>query len=254
MEQKFYYAKIFLFLECALLAFLGIFYFSCGDTLYVREADGNIAEFGATNDTGELTEGMAAVQVYTSQMDRIDTVGVMVSNYGQPLTSELHVRCEDITDGHLIAEQSFPAGELGINQYVYLDIPGGMEETRGNQVRITCTSSGTPGNAPTVLYNVENMLGHETAADNAGLSLSGSPLPGTMCIAVSGRNYVWTGPNYWKLVLLAAALLAAAYGVEAARAKKGKQTFFFGAVYILDKYSFLIRQLVQRSGASWSRC
>ena len=155
MEQKFYYIKVFLILECVLLVFLGIFYFSCGETLYVREADGNIAGFNATNDVGELTEGMAVAQVYTSQMDIVDTVGVMVSNYGQPLTSDLHIRCEDITDGHLIAEQTFPAETLGINQYVYLDIPGGMEELRGNQVKITCTSNGTSGNAPTVLYNIE---------------------------------------------------------------------------------------------------
>lgn len=246
MEQKFYYIKVFLILECVLLVFLGIFYFSCGETLYVREADGNIAGFNATNDVGELTEGMAVAQVYTSQMDIVDTVGVMVSNYGQPLTSDLHIRCEDVTDGHLIAEQTFPAETLGINQYVYLDIPGGMEELRGNQVKITCTSNGSAGNAPTVLYNVENKLENETVAANAQFTMDENILAGTMCIVVRGRNYVWTGPNYWKLVLLAAALLAVVCYIEAARAKKEKQTLLFGVIYILDKYNFLIKQLVQR--------
>lgn len=246
MKRKFYYTKVFLIIECALLVFLGIFYFSCGETLYVREADGNIAEFNATNDIGELTEGMTVEQIYTSQMDLIDAVGVMVSGYGQPLTSDLYIRCEDITDGHLIAEQTFAAGTLGINQYVYLIIPGGMEELRGNQVKITCTSNGTPGNAPTVLYNVENKLGNGAVARNASLLLNGTALAGTMCIAVQGRNYVWTGPNYWKLVLFAMALLAITYYIEATRAKKGKQTILFGAIHVLDKYNFLIRQLVQR--------
>lgn len=246
MEQKFYYIKVFLILECVLLVFLGIFYFSCGETLYVREADGNIAGFNATNDVGELTEGMAVAQVYTSQMDIVDTVGVMVSNYGQPLTSDLHIRCEDVTDGHLIAEQTFPAETLGINQYVYLDIPGGMEELRGNQVKITCTSNGSAGNAPTVLYNVENKLENETVAANAQFTMDENILAGTMCIVVQGRNYVWTGPNYWKLVLLAAVLLFAFCYIEAAHAKKGRQTLVFGGTHILEKYNFLIKELVRR--------
>ena len=33
MKQKSYYLKIFLIIECVLLIFLGIFYFSTGSTL-----------------------------------------------------------------------------------------------------------------------------------------------------------------------------------------------------------------------------
>lgn len=246
MNQKQNYIKIFLILECILLVFLGVFYFSCGETLYVREADGNIAEFYATNDIGELIEGMSVEQIYTSQMDLVDSIGVMVSNYGQPLSSELYIRCEDMSDGHLIAEGTFPSGELGINQYVYLNIPEGAPLLRDSPVKITCTSNGTPGNAPTVLYNVENMLENEDVAANAQLALSGNVLAGTMCISVQGRNYVWTGPNFWKLVLLAAVLLAVFYYIEVIRTKRGRQTLIFGGMNVLNKYNFLIKQLVQR--------
>ena len=246
MKQKCYYIKIFLALELILLVFLGIFYFSCGQALYIREADGNVDEFYATNDVGELTEGMSVEQIYTSQMDVIDAVGVMVSNYGRPLNGELCIRCEDALDGHFIAEQMFAADSLGINQYVYLEMPGGKEQPRGSQIKIICTSNGTAGNAPTVLYNVENKLENEHAGRNAKLLLNGIEQSGTMCFAVRGRSYVWTGPNYWKLVLAAALLLAAAYGIEAACAKAGKRTAFFGCLHVLHKYSFLIRQLVQR--------
>ncbi len=246
MKRKLCDKKFFFALELILFAFLGIFYFSCGQELYVRESDGNVDEFYATNDVGELTQGMSAAQIYTSQMDIIDAVGVMASNYGRDLTSEFYIRCEDVTDGHLLAEQTFAADTIGINQYVYLQIPGGIEEKRGNQVKITCASSGMPGNAPTVLYNIENKLENEDAARNAQMFINDGASAGTMCIAVKGRNYVWTGPNYWKLALLAASLLAVVYIMEAVRAKKGKATFLFGGMYVWDKYRFLIRQLVQR--------
>ncbi len=246
MKQKYYYAKIFLVLEFALFIFLGIFYFSCGQALYIRESDGNVDEFYATNDVGELTEGTSVEQIYTSQMDLIDAVGVMVSNYGRPLTSDLYVRCEDALDGRIIAEKVFAADTLGINQYVYLEIPDGVEQPRGSLVKIVCTSDGAAGNAPTVLYNVENKLEDVHAGREAGLLLNGSKLSGTMCFAVRGRNYVWTGPNYWKLVLAAALLFAAAYGIEVTRAILGKQAALFVCFHVLHKYGFLIRQLVQR--------
>lgn len=246
MKHDFKYMKYLLILEAALLMFLGIFYYSCGETLFVREADGNIAEFYATNDVGELNEGMSVSQTYTSQMDLIDSIGVMVSNYGQPLNSELHIRCEDVTDGHLIAEKTFSGDMLGINQYVYLEIPGGMQELRGNVIQITCTSNGTPGNAPTVLYNVENMLKDDDISEHAQLTINGTLSKGTMCMTVQGRNYVWTGPNFWKLALVAMALVAVIFGIEVTRAKQGKYSFVLDGVGVLKKYKFLIKQLVQR--------
>ena len=66
-----WYLKIFIMIELAVLAFTGIFYFSCGRSLYERESDGNISEIGATNDVGELLAGGSVEQTYTSQMDRI---------------------------------------------------------------------------------------------------------------------------------------------------------------------------------------
>lgn len=234
--------KYLIGLECAVVIFLALFYYSCGDTLFVREADGNIAESYATNDVGELTDGMAVRQTYTSQMDMVDAIGVMVSNYGKPLSSVVHIKCEDITDGHLIAEGSFSGDELGVNQYVYLNLPDGMQEMRGNAVQITCTSNAVSGDAPTVLYNVENILD----GGNAQLTVNDEQVIGTLCIAVRGRNYVWTGPNYWKLVLLAMVVVAFFFAIEETRTKKGKYTLVFDGVAVLKKYKFLIKQLVQR--------
>lgn len=118
MKQKNDYWKLFLLLECALLLFLGIFYFSCGEALYVRKSDGNIEESGFTNDTGELLEGGVVEQTYTSQMDQLTAIGVMVSNYGQASESQLTIRVEDVTEGHMLAQQTYRVADIGINSYV----------------------------------------------------------------------------------------------------------------------------------------
>ena len=241
-----WYVKIFLIVEILLLCFVGIFYFSCGATLYERESDGNIDEFVATNDVGELLEGQKIEQTYTSQMDKITAIGVMVSNYGQEFTSHLRIKCEDVTDGHLIADDSYDVKNIGVNQYVYLTIPQNSNIMRGHLVKITVTSDATTGNAPTVLYNVGYEFEKSKVGQNAGLVINGVPVSGTMCISVQGDNYVWTGPNYGKLVLCALIVVAIIYWLIALRALNGKISYFFGSFNILKKYGFLMKQLVSR--------
>lgn len=244
--QLYWYLRVFIIIELILLCFTGIFYLSCGSTLYERESDGNISEMGATNDTGELLMGGTVEQTYTAQMDRITAVGVMVSNYGQPFDSHLTIRCEDVTENRLIAEQTFDVAQIGVNQYIYLALPEQTDVMRGDLLKITVTSDAQTGNAPTVLYNIGYEFERSEVGAGAGLMINGQTVPGTMCIGVQGDDYVWTGPNYWKLVCLAVMLVGLIYWLLAARVLRGKESYFFASFGVLKKYGFLIKQLVSR--------
>lgn len=245
-SQRFWAIKMFFVLEGMALAFLAIFYISCGQALYSRDSLGNEAGFYGTDMTGELTKGMEVTQTYTSQMDRIDAVGIMVSDYGKALTSKLYIRCEDITDGRLIAEQEFSGSELGTNEYVWLRMAEGMEVRRGNQVKITCTSDGMPGDSPSILYSGQPKPENKKLLSGALLTIDGKLTEGMMCLRLEGRDNVWTGPNYWKIVCLALVFTAALYVTELRRRRQGKWSILFGTMDVLKKYGFLIRQLVQR--------
>ncbi len=238
--------KLLVMLECAVCLFLGIFYISCGQALYSRESDGCIAQFPATGDTGELTRGRTAEQVYTSWMDEIHTIGVQATDYGHPLTSVLDVRCENLTTGQLLAQKTFQPQEIGTNQYLYLELPGGVRIRRGDQVRVTCTSNGMPGDAPAVLYHAQYQPTKEQVRRDAQLLIDENPAEGMLCLTVDGIDFVWTGPHYWQLVLLAAALTAVWYATEVFRCGKGQWSVLFGVADVGKKYGFLIRQLVQR--------
>lgn len=241
-----HYVRLFFMMEGVLLAFLAVFYISCGEALYVRKSDGSVEEFGATSDTGDLVAGREAVQVYTSQMDMLDAVGVMVTNYGQPRTDALHIRVEDAADGRLLAEETFPAKTLGEGKYVYVRPKQAVRLPRGRQVRVVCTSDGTPGNAPMVCYNMQDMLEQEDVARDAAFFIDGQAVQGTMCIAVQGRDLIWSGPHYWELVLAAVCLAACLYLAAAWRDAAGGHSCLFQAGADLKKYRFLMRQLVAR--------
>lgn len=245
-SQKLQIIKMFFVLEGMALAFLAVFYFSCGQALYTRDSLGNEAGFYGTDMTGELTKGIKVTQIYTSQMDRIDAVGIMVSDYGKTLTSKLNIRYEDITDGRLIAEQEISGSEFGTNEYVWLRLTEGAEVRRGNQVKITCTSDGMPGDSPTILYSKQPETENKKLLSGAKFMIDGELTKGMMCLKLVGRDDVWTGPNYWKIVCLALLFTAAVYAIELRRRREGKWSVLFGTMDVLKKYGFLIRQLVQR--------
>lgn len=133
-----------------------------------------------------------------------------------------------------------------MNQYIYLTLPEQTDILRGNLVKITITSDAESGNAPTVLYNIGYEFERSEVGAGASLMLNGQPMLGTMCISVQGDNYVWTEPNYWKLVCLAVGLVAVLYWMLAVRALRGRISYFFATFSVLQKYGFLMKQLVSR--------
>lgn len=241
-----WFLKIFGILELIVLCFMGIFYFSCGKTLYERSSDGNIDAFVPTNDAGEVLKDGTIEQTYTSEMDKVTAIGVMVSNYGQPFSSHLNIRCEDLTAGRKIAENTYDVSTIGVNQYQYLTIPEESDIARGDLIKITVTSDAETGNAPTVLYNVGYEFEKSKVGKEAVFTINGTVVPGAMCITVQGDNYVWTGPNYWKLVCFAVLFIAVVYWILAIRVLRGKSSYFFGIFDVLKKYGFLMKQLVSR--------
>ena len=241
-----WFLKIFGILELIVLCFMGIFYFSCGKTLYERSSDGNIDAFVPTNDAGEVLKDGTIEQTYTSEMDKVTAIGLMVSNYGQPFSSHLNIRCEDLTAGRKIAENTYDVSTIGVNQYQYLTIPEESDIARGDLIKITVTSDAETGNAPTVLYNVGYEFEKSKVGKEAVFTINGTVVPGAMCITVQGDNYVWTGPNYWKLVCFAVLFVAVVYWILAIRVLRGKSSYFFGIFDVLKKYGFLMKQLVSR--------
>lgn len=247
--------KYFLLLEAVLLCFLGLFYVSCKPQLYQRKSAGTVEAFPATNDVGELVQGVTAEQVYTSQMDVIEKIGVMVSGYGRDAAQKLYIRCEDLNRGYVIAEAAFLTKELGIGEYVYLkpsqtmaaqNVPGGYEAGRGALVKITLYSDGEAGSVPTVFYHAGEVLDNRKVAQDARFSVNGEAVAGTLCFTVDGYDRVWTGPNYGKLVFAALLLAAAVYWAAALRFKNGRREYLFSTVSAMQKYRFLIHQLVSR--------
>jgi len=71
-------------------------------------------------------------------------------------------------------------------------------------------------------------------------------MEGTLCFSAAGTDYIWTGLHYWKFVAVFGALLVAVFAVILRRCRMGKRSYVVNAIIALQKYRFLIRQLVSR--------
>ncbi len=84
------------------------------------------------------------------------------------------------------------------------------------------------------------------ARRNGGLYLDGKQLPGSLCIAVSGKDEVWVGQHFREIAAVFGLILSAVYCVSAWRSSRGKRDLFFSTALALKRYGFLMEQLVSR--------
>ena len=105
-------------------------------------------------------------------------------------------------------------------------------------LRITADSQ--PGSAASPLMNTQ---GQEEGWE---LSLNGAPTAGTLCFSLSGTDYIWTGLHYWQFAAAGMVLILLFIAAVWLRARSGKRSYVVNAVIAVQKYRFLIRQLVGR--------
>lgn len=67
-----------------------------------------------------------------------------------------------------------------------------------------------------------------------------------LCFAASGTDYIWTGLHYWEFAAAGLSLVILFIGAVWHHYRSGKRSYILNAVIAVQKYRFLIRQLVAR--------
>lgn len=234
------YFKNYVIALTVLIATAAVFYFAAGEQLYYRQSAGTIGEIAPNQVTGEIQNGMMVEQYFTADLDHLDQIGVMLSDYDKELTSNIRIRLYDSQSGDLITETLILPEFFGVNQYSYMSI----EErgiSRGSQLRLVITSdTGTAENAVTALYNSDRFI------EGGKLFINGKISSGTLCFSVEGRDEVWTGDHYLQIIAAIGVLFTLVFAYSAFRFSKGKGDLIFTTMAAFKKYGFLISQLVSR--------
>lgn len=232
------------FLAALLIGYLCIvllFPVLMGEQLYFRPSRDNLMMPDATAGTGELLAGDVVEQHFTANIQRLETIQIHLGTFNRNNLGNASVELIREDNGTVLLSQSLNAEEIPNGFLSELTAETPLEGLAGVPLVIRLTSAdGAVGSALCPMIN-----GEESIATRS-LTVNGETTPGTLCFSATGEDYIWTGLHYWKFVLLGGLLLSLLCALSFYRVRQGKPDPLFKMVVVIQKYRFLIRQLVNR--------
>lgn len=226
------------------------FYFLAGDQLHLRQSRGTFAMPTAEAGTVELIEGAMVEQSFAVNIQRIQSVSVQWGTYYRQNAGTVTMELWDTKKNELLLAQTFDAAAITEGGTTALTAETPLEGLTDTPLllRIYADSQAGSGASPMMAYQFPQQKGVKNPADaeDFSLRLNGEETEGVLCLSVSGEDYIWTGLHYWEFVIGFGATLTLLFAVILWRNKKGKHSYVVNAVTAVQKYRFLIRQLVDR--------
>lgn len=229
-------AAIFL----AYIAFIFCFYFLSGDQLRYRESRGNIELAAAETGTIELVQNTIVEQVFSAKIQRLQSVSVQWGTYYRANAGTVTMELYDTRDNSLLMSQNFAAAEIPEGGLTTMETAEPIETAYDVPLLLRLYADALPGQA------VSPFMSFAPREESLALYFNGAPADGVLCFAVSGEDYIWTGIHYWKLAAGFGLLLLAGIIIIWYHFRKGKQSYFVNALIAMNRYHFLIYQLVAR--------
>ncbi len=221
-----------LFLLSALL-----FYWVQGSQIHYRESQTVAVDPAAP--IGELTRDIELRQPFTAETDEIIAVSVLLSTYARENSSHLDISIED-SAGAVLVQTEVLSSEIADNAVRRIDFPAPVRIMSGAQYNLILTSP-------------------DSVSGNAISAWSGAPLSAEQLLYVNGektdqtlhyqlhlRTQSWLSSAYWYLVAAATLLMAAYFCYFIRAAKNNRMTFALRMLLILQRYGYLMKQLIGR--------
>lgn len=239
-EQKIL-RRLAILLLAGYLAAVVLFYFLAGEQLHLRESRGNIDVLPAEKGTMELTAGCVVEQRFTTKVQRLEEISVQWGTYYRQNAGMVLVELWDLQNNCPLLSQNFDAATVTEGGFTTLTTKEAIEGLHQRPLALRITSiDGQLGTSPSPLMNNGE---HEGEWE---LFIDGISTPGTLCFAARGTDYIWTGLHYWEFAAAGLGLLLLFLAGVWYHVKKGRRSYVINAIIAMDKYRFLIRQLVVR--------
>jgi len=216
------------------------FYFLADEQLHLRQSRGNVPMSAADSGTVELAAGSVVEQVFSVKIQRLERLEVQWGAYYRPNAGTVWMELINTQDGTTLLSQAYDVSAIPEGGVTTLEAETPLEGLYEVPLLLRLTSDSLPGSA------VSPLMDSQGQEENWSLLLNGLPAEGTLCLGAYGTDYIWTGLHYWKFTAAGLLLLLAALAVISFRSRTGRHSYVLNALAALQKYSFLIRQLVAR--------
>lgn len=218
-----------------------LFYFLADEQLRLRDSRGNLELLPAESGTVELVAGSIVEQQFSAKIQRLEQIDVQWGTYYRQNTGTVTVELIDQRNRQILLSQNYDVATIPEGGLTTLTVKEPIEGIYDAPLLIRITSPDSqPGSAVSPLMHLSNKL------ESGSLTLNGVPSEGELCFTAKGTDYIWTGLHYWEFAVSGGALLLVCLSLIWLRVYRGKRSYIVNMLVAIQKYRFLIHQLVAR--------
>lgn len=239
-QRKLNIKKLSVLLVVCYLFLAVAFYYLVGYQLHFRQSRGTLEMPVAEAGTVELVQGAVVEQTFSAEIQRLQSISIQWGTYYRANAGTVTVELYDLRDNSLLMHQTLDASTIGEGAITTMSVEEPIETVYQAPLLLRISSDSQPGSA------VSPMMSATAQTDGFDLYLNGTQVQGTLCFSADGEDYIWTGLHYWEFVAAFGVVIVLYLGFTYRKWKKGTPSMLINAIVAMQKYRFLIKQLVSR--------
>lgn len=239
-QRKLNIKKLSVLLVVCYLFLAVAFYYLAGYQLHFRQSRGTLEMPAAEAGTVELVQGAVVEQTFSAEIQRLQSISIQWGTYYRANEGTVIVELYDLRDNSLLMHQTLDASTIGEGAITTMSVEEPIETVYQAPLLLRISSDSQPGSA------VSPMMSATAQTDGFDLYLNGTQVQGTLCFSADGEDYIWTGLHYWEFVAAFGVVIVLYLGFTYRKWKKGTPSMLINAIVAMQKYRFLIKQLVSR--------
>lgn len=228
------------------ILFSTVFFWASGDQLFYQTEKSNAIT--AKDCAAVMTNGTSIQFPITVTTDTLDRVSLLVGTYGRVNHGTLSMTITS-EDGSCLSATKLNTEDLKDYVYQNFDLEPSLDGLKGEKLFVTVLAENVPENEGTSLWYGDSIdTGRFSVPDMSGSTfcIGEAQYDGKVCYSIEGRNILWIGAWYWRIVLCIGLTLAVYGAWTIHKLNEGGQTKIVGFARTAKKYVFLVRQLVER--------
>lgn len=230
--------KIYIAVFSVVVAFFIAFYFLTGDQLKYRDSRFQIVALEGNASTKELVIGRSVSQYFFNKVERLKSISFEVTDFYRE-TNKGKLRVQLYNGNDLVKEKIYDVSKFKDSEYINFDLGEYREDLYGKELLLYFTSTSVEGSGIGLLRNNGSTNGIHLL-DNQDYK------EGALSFNTYGQENIFTGQYYWHMVIAFSFVLGLLLVISYRRYVNNKPDYFAIAVNAIERYKFLISQLVIR--------
>ena len=227
--------KIYFYIVLIYITLVTAFYFIVGEQLWYKESAQSNVIVDADSITEEINRNTVIEQDFVCMVDRLDSLAIVFTkNY----RDGEGILIMDLLDGsYLLARKQVNVKDIPEQHRLYLEPINSIEGLSGKTLTLRIYANSPIGDGAYVMMN---------STSDSLIKINDETINGTLCFSISGKEELSTASNYWFIVSGVGIAIFVSLYISYKNYCKGKNDIIIVGLNAIDRYSFLIQQLVDR--------